>query len=457
MDNARKIIARLFLFAIVAAVALWSARLLARHNGVRQQQLVVLESSALFSGGLTARPSDFSRRCVQVRFRGSDNSWSVNEAIEYLDYHRFEETPNGINIGISFLEDPDGFVSLKDGFHLYHFLEFLVIAYEELHRLAVGSSGASRTHGLHVPWLNVPLFTREEICGKHSINCLILDLILQSGLARTGIYGLESNDNITQSIHEAYRGKLQQRSGDGWVPNTPAIQARHYKKMVSQVDAVLVIRRAQCIDEQRERWNLHKLWSNYIDSFPADGWHQNLLKGLIHSTSLESSSVMQRDKLIVGYIVPTGGSFPEAYDRWLVNYFGSHNKIHLLQLHMKNYTALEKIQLVKSCNVLVGEHGADLSHAMWMPPTSCMIELYWDVPFTWDYPTLSQLMNHIYLGFQNGQAIDSGRVSKRDVTLKSEMKEWLTTNGTVSIIDVIQQTEPVLEQFLMNAMNKLGI
>ena len=302
------------------------------------------------------------------------------------------------------------------------------------------------------------------------MNCLILDLILQissNGASthnfKTKVYGLESNDNITQSIHEAYRGhhwKRTKHAGHDYILDPPNLQALRYQEMVSQVDAVLRVNRFECIVAQQQDYDLQKMWSAYIDGFPRQAWHQDLMSGL------SSNVAAPNDKLTVGYVdrQNTVRHLPPTYHTWLVRYFTAHTKIHFLHLHMENYTSLQQIQLAASCDVLIGMHGNGLSHALWMPPNRHVVELYWnDSFFHWDYATLAQLLNHTYLAFQNGRVVDPIRIAQRDASLMSEMEDqasssssWNQTSSS-SIQKRIQDMKPVLEEFLQNAMTELGI
>jgi hypothetical protein len=114
-----------------------------------------------FTGELNVHPVGLQGRCVTFRFRGKNESMSMDEAVDYLQtttaatMYSDPASQGSINkrplhVGIVFVDEPDGFLSLAHGvFHLFHFLEFLAVGYTELHRLASAGTGTGTRSPSH--------------------------------------------------------------------------------------------------------------------------------------------------------------------------------------------------------------------------------------------------------------------------------------------------------------------
>ena len=340
-----------------------------------------------------------------------------------------------LRMGIVTVENPDNFVSLAKGsFHLFHFLEFAVIAFAEWTRLsgALGRHHPSPLPPAVVSWWYSPLLTRGEICGvAGGMNCLIMQILWPT--LRT-VRGLESNPRVMHGWHSAYRGDLAKRRTTTVVVDTSS-RSRNYgndrrlNAMMDEVDVTLLIDRVQCKREQTTR--IHKIWTNYLDSFPAQAWYQATLQGLVQrlphdvqetpdtlsSSSMDPSpSLAQSTKLVVGYIdrQQTNRRLPDTFHMWLVQYLRQHPAVEFVHIRMERYAAVAQIQLAQKLDMIVGVHGNGLSHQLWMKPSSYVFEMYWDFTFHYDYASMAQLMNHTYRGLYNGQILDAARIAKRD-------------------------------------------
>jgi Glycosyltransferase 61 len=280
------------------------------------------ESSSSSSSFLNVRPIGLTQ-CTTVRFRSEDDdpeeesasvSYTVEQAMDIIitrqqqQHQQTNKLSPTLRVGLVFVENPTDFVSLSKGvFHLFHFLEFLVVAYTELHRLqqaaamvvvsdmmmnktlnATTSAGASTLHAVQVPWLYLPLMTRQEICGAaHGMNCLILNMILTASIPSTSstrqqqgvaIFGVESNDNITRHVHEAFAGvwpkrkqqqQQQQRLDEdalfqeaSFLHKSSSTSSSFSQQQQHFADLVLLIDRHACKRQQKQR--IQKMWTNYI-------------------------------------------------------------------------------------------------------------------------------------------------------------------------------------------------
>jgi len=430
-----------------------------------------------------ARPSGLlGDECVAVRFRGvtesGNSTMTVDQALEYIRQQEYEE----LRVGLSFVEAPDGFWSLHHGFfHLYHFLEFVVVAYETLHQLAASvstqksgsSAGQNRSSLLdcfmpiRVPWIYVPLMTQKEICGTaDGINCLVADLILQASTVRpapssasssqrwiTSIHGLESNDLRTRSIHPAFRGNHTARIITDDKISTISDPSQRYRDMAGNADAVIFVNRTACVDH-----TIHKMWWNHIDRFPTRLWYEDVSTGIASSATTNNSTTFEpaqksQKKLVVGYVdrQSSDRSLPDSLHNWIVHWFSSDSRIDFRHLRMENYTAIQQIQLASQLDVLMGMHGNGLSHLMWMKPNRTVVELFWQVTFHYDYATACELMGHTYLGIFNGEVLDPRRIRRREKSLR-KIPKMIDLRNETDVLRRIDSAERSIVEFVEGKM-----
>ena len=437
-----------------------------------------------------AHPVGIDRRCATVRFRGNTESYSVADAAMIVAQQRLQQQTDSpdddfsssLSIGLSFVEDIDGFHSYHKGnFHLFHFLEFLVVSYVELHNLLnkvgnVTSVGLGiddnatidlttfhsrrrrlqqtmaqlptlQSAGILVPWIYVPHMTRTEICGTAGgINCLIADLLFHgktkelnnlSDTWMTHIHGLESNDLATRRMASLYNGTIISMKQNRTVVLDDQGD-RRYQEMSQEADAVLLVHRHYCNDVATR-----KMWGHHIENFPRQSWYQDISRGLAAIDSHDkkrpstlAAPVDQREtnkkKFVVGYVDRQSSKrpLPEHYHTWLLQYFSGKSQVEFLHLQMENYTALEQIEIVASVDLLIGAHGNGLSHTFWQKPGRYLIELFWDYKFYFDYATAAEMMHHNYLCLYNGRALDPLQIQRRDSNLKRVHEQVYDTMPT---------------------------
>lgn len=469
------------------------------HETALPQRTRSSPSKRPFTGELNVHPVDLQGRCVTVRFRGTNESMSMDEAVVYLHTSTAtamysDSSSQGytkkqpLHVGVVFVDEPDGFLSLARGvFHLFHFLEFLVVGYTGLHRLASASTGigirslppkgnstttlSTGIPSISVPWIYAPLMTESEICGAAGgINCLIADLVLQASSAsalqlqdwRTGIHGLESNDVLTAQSHASFRGQHSRRKTKLPVSNVQAITK--YQKMVQDADAAILINRADCMDDT------HKMWNGRIDNFPAEQWHSDISKSLgslelpppsSTNTTTNRANNSRNKKLVVGYIdrQNTKRSLPPAEHAWLTRYLSEHALVEFYHLHnMEDYSPLKQIEMTASCDMIIGAHGNGMSHVFWMQPKRYVVEIFWRFRYQFDYAFASAMMDHAYLALFDGEPIDAKRIERTDPTLKKMHRQRFTYDQNMTAIqDRIATGRLAIQQFLQDAMDDLNI
>lgn len=447
------------------------------------------QGSKRSNNGVNLHPENLKDKCVAVRFRGQSNgtaTFSVDEAIDYMKTSKFSSSSDKpLSVGLVFLDRQvqDGFLSLgKPGVaHMYHFLEFLVVAFAELQHVATGSTtrgGITEATGrpilsqwslpIDVPWVYLPMFFENEMSGVgDGINRLMANLILKAPTTSTtaasttnniGFYGIESNDEYTRQMHPLFTGEHRRRR-QKWPHDAVAapLTNKDYQTMQEEADAVFFVSRGEC-DHRR----LSKMWASYIDTFPADAWHANVMASLSSSAGQAAQSVppKRKQKIVVGYVdrQNTGRNMPEREHDWLVGYLTEHPMVDFRHLHMEDYSSLEQIRIASECDVLIGVHGNGLSHVLWMQPARYVIEIYWQFQFKFDYVTASQLMRHKYMGLFNGHVVDSSLVQTKPKALRLMPKKVSVNEQNYTVLlEEIEVGRRAIMEFLQSAMVDLGI
>jgi len=459
----------------------------------QQQQQKEGESTSYIhdfvQGDLNVEPV-LPRECVSLRFRGDPHNYPVEEAIELLQAkYKANPGPRSLRLGILIMEEVEKFFPVRiratgNNYHLYHFMEFLVMAYAALHQIAsalpaavaeetVVKDSAHTTTALTdttttatttlaqgnpvvtVPWIFSPYMTPTEICGgPPSLNCLAADLTLRASnysifQDRSGIIGLTPMEHYPFNFinHKekavARRVELVQ-------------QQRHYHgaTFANQADGVLTVERFGC-----NMAGINKPWSKYIDTFPAEQWHMDIWKGL--GLAMEDPTTRSNKKLVVGYVdrQNTDRHLPEEHHDWLVSFLSTHEQVDFLQLHMENYSALDQVRMATKCDVLIGMHGNGLTHLFWMRPGGYVIEYFWKYNFQMDYATAAQLLNHTYLGLLNGKVVDRDMVARRDVELRRHPTRKEAQHAPVeeSMHAFEEQGKPAIRELIETAIRELHI
>eukprot|EP00977_Amphora_coffeiformis_P017809 scaffold5944_cov101-Amphora_coffeaeformis.AAC.5 len=434
-------------------------------------------------GNLTLAHLPSLPHCVNYQMRGVEGLFSSWEQVwEQLAPPAYSHANTGHNnniqlrMGIVTVENPDNFVSLAKGnFHLFHFLEFAVMAFAEWTQLSSHVAAMGRRDSpVVVSWWYSPLLTRREICGvAGGMNCFILHKLWPTLPA---VHGLESNSHVVQSWHEAYRGDLPRKRptsmADMAHPPTDDGADHRMDAMMEEVDVVLLMDRVQCKREQTTR--IHKIWTHYLDSFPAQEWYNTMVQGVQQRQQQgtrsqegeEASDASPLDarpsqprppqKLVVGYIdrQQTNRRLPDKFHMWLVAYLRRHPAVEFVHLRMERYAAAAQIQLAQGLDMMVGVHGNGLSHEFWMKPASYVLEMYWDFSFQYDYASAAQLMNHTYRGLHNGQILDAARIAARDpkmlVCCPTKVR-WIEAHWNMTA------SQEAVESFVEQALREKGI
>ena len=422
-------------------------------------------------GDLEAHPVNLTQ-CVTLRIRGE----AGDDHARLFPYpNRYAPTAPSSNIllwntsstlpswGLVFVEDPDEFVSLGSSsqFHLFHFLEFFVMAFAaavpEEQSSSTSSTTTTRTTTLDsLQWLSVPLFfSPKETCGVgKELNCRILDLFRP----HLPVHGLEANDATTRQSHPAYaqpslrQKREQKRRKFERYPPLPTLAQRTatYHTMMDQVDAVLLVHRPSC--KRKQRINLRKMITNVVGHFPADAWYQQVQRGLAEQQEASAASykLLERvnpQQLQVCYVDRKNKRpLPPFFHDWLVENMNTNPRIQFWHLHMEELGPQEQVLQASLCQVLMGGHGNGLSHVLWMKPESFVMEFFWNFGFHYDYGSMAQLMRHHYRAWVNGYLAPGSQNIARLASNRETF--WAVANETLQINPQRSQREHMkLEDF----------
>lgn len=351
------------------------------------------------------------RKCVSFRFRGSEEIFTLEQATAYL---RNTPTNHPVQIGIHFAEDVSKFLPVRirmasnNTYHMYHFVEMVVMSFAALNQV----------QGAHnVTWLFSPHASRNEFCGGPSnINCLIADLVYHSSPASTfrdhsAVIGLDQMDEYRfDPLH--FKDKAIEYRIEA------AKHAYSDDARFSHADGMMTIERFGC-----NNGGINKPWHIFIDTFPADLWHQSIQAGLDRLDESVDDIYIQdqaKTKVVACYIdrQNTDRRLHDDHHAWLVETLETNPSILFRPLHMEEYTALEQIKKASRCDLMAGMHGNGLTHLLWMKPGSFVIEFFWKYNFQYDYATAAQLLQHRYLAIFNGRVLNETLIQQRDPILR---------------------------------------
>jgi hypothetical protein len=220
-----------------------------------------------------------------------------------------------------------------------------------------------------------------------------------------------------------------------------------------QADGVIVVERFGCNPS-----GINKPWSQFIDKFPANAWHSDVLSGL--GQTWESHHRTNPRTFVIAYIdrQNTDRRLPDEHHDWLLQLGALNKNIDFRQLHMEDYTPLQQIKIASECDMLIGVHGNGLTHALWMQPRRYVIEFFWKFRYQYDYATTAQLLDHSYLGIYNGKVVDPAGVVKRDPMVRKNLqKEYLVVNEKTSMDAFEHEGKIAIQKFIENAMIDLPV
>lgn len=316
-------------------------------------------------------------------------------------------------IGLEVIEHPLHFTShTRKGFHMFHFVEFLVMAFWKISNLE-----EENQHPLELAWIYGPLYELMDLKGPHHINVQITDLIFGNG---TKFFGMDVNDAKMDKINKLWWNDAASKRWSKWFHRLlfgkwqtwfrpDAKMAR--EELLETASSILLITRNKC-----DHGSINKMWFSCIDSFPAMKWHASIqqnLKRIIKTSSLNDE---QTRKPVVSYIdrQRTGRRLPAVDHNWLLSYLQNHPDIDFQHLFMEDYDAKEQIRLAAQSDVIMGVHGNGLTHLLWMAPHSHVVEMFWEYPFQYDYATAAQLLRHNYVAIFNGHVLNNSLAEKRN-------------------------------------------
>ena len=325
------------------------------------------------NGSLNVVESMLPRRCISFLFRGNDELYSLEEAVELLKHRSSDGMV--LRIGVQFAEDPSMFlpVRIREGgnvYHMYHFVEHIVMAFAaltKLRSLSDANTTWSNATSISVPWLFAAHASRREFCGgPTNINCLIADLVFWSSQTSVfqkhlGIIGLDAMDHYDSD---------PSNPKEKGIPYRIDIARNFYQneRRFDLADGVVKIERFGC-----NNGGINKPWHVFIDDFPSELWHSTIRARLELDRSQSGAKVIDSySQLLVCYIdrQNTDRKLPDEHHKWLVHTFSRHPSVLFLPLRMENYSAIQQVEQASRCDMMMGMHGNGLTHVLWMKPGS---------------------------------------------------------------------------------------
>ena len=73
----------------------------------------------------------------------------------------------------------------------------------------------------------------------------------------------------------------------------------------------------------------------------------------------------------------------------------------------EKYTFAEQLQIIRNSKVLIGAHGNGLTHELFLPPNSLVIEIFPNDSYSMDYQLFAELCDHSYFGLDPKNGIIS--------------------------------------------------
>lgn len=387
-------------------------------------------------------------KCVAVRVKGYKETMTLEQA---MTLHH----PSPLKVGLIFLDRADGFLSSgkvvnRTGvFHLYHYLEYLLVAYHQLKELQTHYTTNDTTLSLSspespvlVPWIYAPLLQMpRELCGvANGINCQISSVLLQSPVW----YGMESNPSWLQEAHPAYHGQHAKRQ---WDEETyPLDQSQNYQQMQETADMALIIslhHKKRCNHAGRTNHG----WNEYAEDFPMEDWHQSLVSNLQSIPLPVELKLPQKNEVVVCYVdrQSTPRRMPDSEHDWLVDHLQSYPNIRFWHLLMQDYDGIVQLRIASECQVMIGVHGNGLSHLLWMKPKSHVLEIHWDDNTRQGgYELLAKTLEHNYMAIRMGWLVV-------DTTHPDFNKQVIQLEG----VDPLLNGRALIDEFLQKALTDL--
>lgn len=103
---------------------------------------------------------------------------------------------------------------------------------------------------------------------------------------------------------------------------------------------------------------------------------------------------------------------------------------------LENYTFSEQMQIIRNTKVLIGAHGNGLTHQLFLPSNSLVIEIFPEDAYANDYQLLSQLSGHTYFGLDPKNGIISK--GEAQMPIRGNVNQVITEFDLNIITKIIQ-------------------
>ncbi|KAK1924496.1 hypothetical protein DB88DRAFT_490663 [Papiliotrema laurentii] len=150
-----------------------------------------------------------------------------------------------------------------------------------------------------------------------------------------------------------------------------------------------------------DRWN--KMSLPIFEQNPPVGFFESARQTLletyeIRSPALSAPHVVYVDRQNTDRRLPN-----ETHDALLDLFaeFDHSGRVEFKHVVLEDLTPHEQIETVAYADIMVGIHGNGLTHEMWMPARSTLIELFHPISFLRDYESIATALGHSYYAVQN--------------------------------------------------------
>lgn len=239
---------------------------------------------------------------------------------------------------------------------------------------------------------------------------------------------------------EHWEGRYQQINAqiiNSFFPKAQVINASEFKslskKYLLKFDDVIFVDRHAC----------HKTEAVCKYNKMVIGHHDLIKKEYIHELR---DSLYQTLKT---YKHPTGKPYityvqrstwrylePEFEKKLLDSIAAQFPQYRLKTVKLENYTFAEQIQLFRNTKVLIGAHGNGLTHELFLPNDSLVVEIFPEGAFTMDYQYFAELVGHKYFAVSPKDGVISQ--TGNNMPLRGDLHQIITEFDTSWITDLIQ-------------------
>lgn len=147
---------------------------------------------------------------------------------------------------------------------------------------------------------------------------------------------------------------------------------------------------------------------------------QTFSRRVLDFHNLEPHKIQKNSPVVLTYINRTGSRRLVRGDEYFNHVASTYPHVKVQSIDMAGLPLQEQLEIVQGTDVLVGVHGAGLTHGMFLPPNSVMVEL---LPFGVNHKgfrNMASLMDHEYFSLHASAAMAVNDWHRDDVYIEEE-------------------------------------